>query len=687
MSLFAKFSSIKRRSSADTLVLNIASVLQNAIYNSTHFSSIATDAKGIIQIFNVGAETMLGHSALDVINIMTPADLSDADELRARADALSLEYGETITCGFEALIYKAKRGIEDIYELTYICKNGHRLPAMISVTALRDDAQMIIGYLLIGTDNTARKNAEEALSEGLFRWKFALESAGDGVWDWNIKTDEAVYSPRWKSMLGYSEHDIQPTNQEWQARIHPDDQAMVAITMQAYLAGISPNYRVEYRLRCKDESYKWILGRGMVVSRDQSGQPLHMIGTHTDISELKDAQLSLEKYKQIAEFDAGLKTLALEQSQSAVIITDLNAHIEYVNQAYVDTYGFQREDLIGQNPSKVQSGITPSRIYKLMWKALRDGKVWRGELVNLSAEGNEIIVWTMISPIRQADGKISHYLCVQDDITEIKEKEKQLEAALARAEHLAKTKAQFLANMSHEIRTPMNAILGLSDLSLLEDNSAELSVHVQHINTAATHLLAILNDILDLSKLEAGGLSLMPAAFDLDELLTTVRYLFLNAASSKGLDISVARAQNVPAILVGDSLRLRQVLINLLGNAIKFTERGSVNLICNLQQIEGTEARLLFSIMDTGIGIPSDAQDKLFQPFSQLDDGYTRNFGGTGLGLVISQELIQLMGSSITVESRFGLGSCFSFELLLPVVSLSELDGSVSTDSLANVEN
>jgi signal transduction histidine kinase len=222
----------------------------------------------------------------------------------------------------------------------------------------------------------------------------------------------------------------------------------------------------------------------------------------------------------------------------------------------------------------------------------------------------------------------------------------------------------------------MNAIIGFSDLALLDEMPTETRTYLQDINTASNHLLIILNDILDISKLEAGHMSIILSPFELKGLLTPIYNLFVKAAKAKGLVLSLDIAKNIPDKLVGDRVRLRQVLINLLGNAIKFTQQGEVKLSITLQHLTATEACLLFSVHDTGIGISAAQQDKLFKPFSQVEDGFSRSYDGTGLGLVISQELIQLMGGHINLVSNPGFGSCFSFELLLPLVSLTTVDGS-----------
>ena len=260
-----------------------------------------------------------------------------------------------------------------------------------------------------------------------------------------------------------------------------------------------------------------------------------------------------------------------------------------------------------------------------------------------------------------------------------------LVASKDRTENLAGTKAQFLANMSHEIRTPMTAIIGFSDLALLEKMPVIIYDYLQDISTAAKHLLTILNDILDVSKLEAEQIRLQLERFKLVDLRTTLYGLLTNTAQVKGLTLTIDIEVNVPDILIGDSLRLRQVLINLLGNAIKFTQQGSVTLTIKLQQLNAIEAQLLFSVIDTGIGISAEQQDKLFQPFSQVDDSFSRDFEGTGLGLTISQDLVQLMGSSIKLDSHVDLGSCFSFELALPL-ALSAIEAQVTPISSLNPE-
>ena len=377
--------------------LHKAGALQRAIFNSANFSSIATDAKGVIQIFNVGAERMLGYTAAEVMNTITPADISDPQEVIARAAALSVELGTPITPGFEALVFKASRGIEDIYELTYIRKDGSRFPAVVSVTALRDDQDAIIGYLLIGTDNTARKQADEA----------------------------------------------------------------------------------------------------------------------------------------------------------------------------------------------------------------------------------------------------------------------SLKAAQAEKANIAKS--EFLANMSHEIRTPLNGVIGMNGLLLDTELNETQRRYAETVRASGESLLGLINNILDYSKIDAGKLNLEILDFDLSSLLDDFASTLAPRAQDKRLEIICAADQGVPVLLRGDPGRLRQILTNLTGNAIKFTHAGEVAIRVSLMAESETDVLLLFSVRDTGIGIAADKIDLIFDKFSQVDASTTRKYGGTGLGLAISKQLAQLMGGEVGIESEEGKGSNFWF--------------------------
>jgi PAS domain S-box-containing protein len=514
-----------------------AGALQRAIFNSANFSSIATDAKGVIQIFNVGAERMLGYTAAEVMNQITPADISDPQELIARAKALSIELATTITPGFEALVFKASRGIEDIYELTYIRKDGSRFPAVVSVTALRDAQDAIIGYLLIGTDNTARKLIE--------------------------------------------------AEQE----------------------------KLDQRLR------------------DQQFYTRSLIESNID---------------------------ALMTTDPSGIITDVNKQMEALT-------GCTRDELIGApfksyftDPERAEAGI------KLV---LSQKKVTNYELTACTRDGKQTVVSYNATTFYDRGRTLQGVFAAARDVTERKRVEAELQQAKAAAESASQTKSDFLASMSHEIRTPMHAIIGVADLLAKTPLSPEQNKYVQIFRRAGDNLLNLINDILDLSKVEASQLELERTGFSLNDLLEKVREMVAVRAHEKGLALVCEIAPEVPRDLVGDPTRLRQVLLNLMGNAIKFTECGEVALRVTSDADSTASGSLRFTISDTGIGIPSEKLGAVFERFTQADSSTTRRYGGSGLGLTISKRLVELMGGCIRVESHVDKGSVFSFTVPLEMLA------------------
>ena len=522
-----------------------AGALQSAIFNSANFSSIATDAKGVIQIFNVGAERMLGYAAADVLNKITPADISDPQEVIARAKALSLELATPITPGFEALVFKASRGIEDIYELTYIRKDGSRFPAVVSVTALRDAQGGIIGYLLIGTDNTARKQ---------------------------IEADQKLLAQRLRDHQFY--------------------------TRSLFESNIDA-----------------------LMTTDPSG-----------------------------------------------IITDVNKQMESLT-------GCTRDELIG---APFKSYFTdPDRAETSIKLVLSEKKVTNYELTALARDGKETVVSYNATTFYDRDRRLQGVFAAARDVTErkrldqvLQEKNVELESARSVAEKAKESaeianraKSAFLANMSHEIRTPMNAILGFSQLMMRDAGLTPLQKkHLQTINRSGEHLLALINDILELSKIEAGRSTLNPVAFDLNGMLDEIEMMFRMRTDEKNLRFLVERVGDFPGFAVGDENKVRQVFINLIGNAVKFTSEGGLCVRVGIKARSGTALRLMAEVEDTGTGIAEEEIKKLFKPFEQAEGG-KKIQAGTGLGLAISREFVRLMGGDISVTSQLGKGSIFRFEM------------------------
>ncbi len=512
-----------------------AGALQKAIFDSANFSSIATDARGVIQIFNVGAERMLGYTALEVMNKNTPADISDPQELIARAQALSAELETPIAPGFEALVFKASRGIEDIYELTYIRKDGSRFPAVVSVTALRDDEAAIIGYLLIGTDNTARKQIEEERK------------------------------------------------------------------------------KLDQRLR------------------DQQFYTRSLIEANID---------------------------AIMTTDPVGIITDVNKQMESLTDC-------TRDELIGAPFKKYFTD--PERAEAAINLALNDKKVTNYELTARTRGGLETVVSYNATTFYDRDRNLQGVFAAARDVTErkrldgvLEDKNVELEAARALAEKANLAKSDFLSSMSHELRSPLNAILGFAQLMESESPAPSSSQQesIGQILRAGWHLLKLINEILDLTKIESRQIPLSKEPVLLGEILMECQGMFEPQAQQRGIVMRFPK-HDAALYVLADHTRLKQVFINLLTNAIKYnTLQGTVEVNCTQE----AHRRIRVSIRDTGIGLRPDQQAQLFQAFNRLGQE-AGGVEGTGIGLVVAKQLVELMGGTIGVQSTVGAGSVFWFEL------------------------
>jgi len=525
--------------------------LQNAILNSANFSSIATDDQGVIQLFNVGAERMLGYAAADVLNKITPADISDPQELIARADTLSAELGTPIAPGFDALVFKASRGIEDIYELTYIRKDGSRFPAIVSVTALRNDHGGIIGYLLIGTDNTARKRVE------------------------------------------------------------------------------AEQQKLDQRLR------------------DQHFYTRSLIESNID---------------------------ALMTTDAAGIITDVNRQMEALT-------GCTRDELIGApfknyftDPERAAAGIK---------RVLREKKITNYELTARARDGKMTVVSYNATTFYDRDRTLQGVFAAARDITErrhieqmLQEKNVELESAksvaeqtVERLEEVEQLKKGFLSTVSHELRTPLTSIRG--SLGLLASGAAgPLPDHVVEVvalaERNAIRLMALIEDILDLERLETGKIELQMTRVPIASILRRAMES-LAAFGAHGVTVD---APNVSSSIDVDADRIVQVLVNLLSNAVKFSPPGGVVTIAVTVDGQWTE----FRVIDHGRGVPAVHRRAIFERFRQVDPSDAREKGGAGLGLAICKSIVEQHGGSIGVESEEGAGSAFWFRL----ASLTPADGAPS---------
>ena len=509
--------------------------LQDAIFNSANFSCIATDAKGVIQIFNVGAERMLGYQAAEVVDRITPAGVSDGQELIQRATSLSQEFDTRISPGFEALVFKASREIEDIYELTYIRKDNSRVSAMVSVTALRNAEDNIIGYLLIGTDNTARKQVE---------------------------AEQALLYQR---------------------------------------------------------------------LRDQQFYTRSLIESNID----------------------------------ALMTTDHRGIISDVNQQMEALTGCTRDELIGApfknyftEPDRAEAGIN---------RVLQEGKVTNYELTARSRAGKETVVSYNATTLYDRDRRLQGVFAAARDVADRKQFEHrlqenniELDSARAIAEKANLAKSEFLSSMSHELRTPLNAILGFAQLMASDQPppSPSQQQSVDQILKAGWYLLRLINEILDLAMIESGKVMMSRETMSLTDVLLDCQAMIEPQAQSRQIEMTFLHFAT-PYYVHADRTRVKQVLINLLSNAIKYNrDHGGVVVQCAMLGPD----RVRVSIKDTGVGLNEEQLGQLFQPFNRLGQENGRE-EGTGIGLVVTKQLVELMGGTLGAESTVGVGSVFWFEL------------------------
>jgi len=653
--------------------------LQSAIFNSANFSSIATDAKGVIQIFNVGAERMLGYTAADVMNKITPADISDPQELIARAIALSEEFETPITPGFEALVFKASRGIEDIYELTYFRKDGSRFPAVVSVTALRDEQDAIIGYLLIGTDNTARKQAEEALLKAGALQSAIFNSANFSSIATDAKGVIQIFNVGAERMLGYTAAEVMnkitPADisdpQEVIARakalsvelstpITPGFEALVFKASR----GIEDIYELTY-FRKDGSRFPAIVS--VTALRDAQDTIIGYLLIGTDNTARKQVEAEQKKLDQRLRDQQFYTRSLIESNIDALMTTDPSGIISDVNKQMEALTGCTRDELIGApfknyftDPERAEAGI------KLV---LSEKKVTDYELTACARDGKETVVSYNATTFYDRDRTLQGVFAAARDVTERKRLDQALQETnveLASAKFVAEkanlAKSDFLSSMSHELRSPLNAILGFAQL--IESGSPSPTISqkrsVDQIIHAGWYLLELINEILDLALIESGKLSLSLESISLAEVMHECHAMVEPQAQKRG--ISVAFPQfDIPYFVNADRTRVKQILINLLSNAIKYNRvDGTVVVEC----IVSTPGRIRICVEDTGEGLTPDKLAQLFQPFNRL--GQETNAGeGTGIGLVVSKRLIELMSGVIGVESTVGEGSVFWIEMNL----------------------
>jgi PAS domain S-box-containing protein len=516
------------------------------------------------------------------------------------------------------------------------------------------DLQTLRTGCLALLDNVREARDAHAVSDQ--RLKIALEASDLGLWEWNITTDEVFVDRVYGKFIGRDDEDRVWPLQALAEMVHPEDRPVFSATLRAAVDGSAPKFQIDHRVRHADGRWVWLETFGDVTQRDATGRALRMTGTHASITERKQLERALSNTLRVMH--ALLETLPLP-----VIIRDAERRVTMVNAAWEDMLGVPRQDIIGKQLDSDPSLPKTIGHRETDDEVLATKKSLRYETAVHAKDGTVYNVIVAKTPLVAEDGAIVGIASVTTDISEQKRTAAVLERARVSAEAAVQAKSRFLANMSHELRTPLNGVVGMA--SLLENTALDAKQRrfVRTLKSSAEALITLINDVLDLSKAEAGKLELARAPFELRRELEQVVGLFGARAYDKGIEIAAHIARDVPATIHGDSIRLRQVLGNLVNNAVKFTESGAVLLAVTVVPGENQEATLDFSVTDTGLGISADEQQRIFEAFEQADGSVTRKFGGTGLGLAISRQLVELMHGSMDLESEVGRGSRFSFRV------------------------
>jgi PAS domain S-box-containing protein len=553
-------------------------------------------------------------------------------------------------------------------------RNLHNIEAALKLSqtqAIEDQRKARLAALNLMEDAlTARTRAEAmnaALLESEERLLLAQEGANIGIWEWNLTTNQLYCSPEYEKLYGVAPDTLR-TYDQWRACVFPEDLPLIDAQWESRISqGLA--FEVEFRIRREsDGETRWMSSKGSAFY-DESGQITRLSGINIDITGRKQAAEELEKYRLHLEELVEQRTSELrKQSHALQALIDNLPHMAWmkdsagrfvaINRVFAESTGQPMDALLGKTDEQIWPQSIADRYREEELQVIQRRQQMTIEESIVSIPGS--LYETFKAPIIDTDGSVLGTVGFSRDIRPQREMEVELARRAEQAEIATRAKSAFLANMSHEIRTPMNAIIGLTYLLQQNTLSAEQSERLLKIDSAAQHLLSIISDILDLSKIEAGRMSLEQNNFSIHALLDHMRSMLNDQAENKGLKIQV-EIDDIPQWLQGDVTRLRQALLNYGSNAIKFSNKGTIFLRCHCLEDNASGLLLRFEVQDSGIGIEPEQQAVLFEAFSQADISTTRKYGGTGLGLAITKRLANLMGGEAGVESQVGQGSTFWF--------------------------
>ncbi|MCI5221291.1 MAG: PAS domain S-box protein, partial [Candidatus Electrothrix sp. AR4] len=619
--------------------------IDNLLRSSQVMGIAATDMNLILTYFNPVAERLFGFMAEEVVGKKITEfhpHIKNREEqfnrlidiaLRKGSHTFTVSTSDFTTYDLGAAGYREKnttyQRIIEVYLSPIKAQSGK-------------GHEVTSGLMLMAQDITSARQMDERLHSALAELQVILDNTMLGL---ILIQDERIIrvNTTFESMFGYSFHEI--VEMPWS-----DFRSSIFAGKEAECwdgSGRMFSMVKKQETGIREQQPFWSKVRQVTIDSDPQKETKRELYLFEDMSTQNEM---FEKIQRLSQ--------AVEQSSNSVVIMNTDGIIEYVNRTFVDTTGYIAHEIIGQSLEMLSPSRSEAAVYKKMWSAVRTGNEWTGELVNKKKNGVLYEENVVASPIRNEENEITHIIVTKENITDLKKARQQADSA-------NRAKSEFLANMSHEIRTPMNSIIGMTELLLDTELLPEQKGFLENVNSSASVLLSLINDILDFSKIEAGKLELDIRTFKprqlAEEIIGTLKIL----AEQKGIELRLKVLNDDGCYPLGDSLRIRQVLLNLVGNAIKFTHQGSVTLEVNIRSTHSKYCSANFTISDTGIGISQDQQENIFANFTQADSSITRDFGGTGLGLAISNRLLQLMGSEIYLKSTLGVGSVFSFTVLL----------------------
>jgi PAS domain S-box-containing protein len=624
------------------------------IMNSALDAIITIDHRGLITFWNPQAEKIFGWKEAEVLGKRLSDNIIPSYHKKGHEKGMD-HYNRT---GKGPVLNK-------MIELPAVNIKGEEFQIELSIIPVKQgDTEFFCSFI---RDISDRKKNEEALKASQELWQFALEGAGDGVWEYNFQTKEVFFSKQYKSMLGYQDDEFLNDSNEWLKRVHPEDIPLIELTDKAYFSGEINSHQREYRILHKNEHYIWVLDRGMLVNRTPEGLPERIIGTHSDITDRKLSEQALsikeEKYRSI-----------ITNMNLGLIEVDNDEYIQFANQTFCKMSGFNEEDLINAKATELLALGENKNLIESK-NELRKNGISDAYQVSVRNKDGELR-WWLISGAPRLNDKGEHVgsIGIHLDITAQKELEHELIKAKEAAEASTEAKEAFLANMSHEIRTPMNAISGMANQLIKTKLDPNQQFFLNTIRSASDNLLVIINDILDLSKIESGKLGIEKIGFEPKRVIGHVMEVMQHRAEEKGLKFTNSFCdQQLSDVLIGDPYRLSQIMLNLVSNAIKFTPKGRVDISCSVLQDMESEQIIEVMVQDTGVGMETEFIAKLFEKFSQEDNSVTRKYGGTGLGMSICKKLVELMDGKISVVSEKNKGTTVSFILRLLKGSMEDL--------------